>query len=202
MISERVGVSYLLSLPLVLFSNCDNKIWFLHLFILCSFFYSFHYSPPKCTSHCFFLFSCHMTSFPSCPSLDYLTSSSHCTFPILHLITPLKHAHLITQSLHISHYMIPFLYLIVISFLHLITFKPSSHCILHILKIYILSLPSFVHLIMLFLLMWPAHYTLPFTHLISALKDAHLTRHFLRHNSLNHLTYLPHCRFLTYTPIT
>lgn len=56
----------------------------------------------KCTSHYFLQFSCDMTSFPSCPSLDYLTCSSHYTFPILHLITPLKHAHPITQSLHIS----------------------------------------------------------------------------------------------------
>lgn len=47
----------------------------------------------KCTSHPFLQFPCDMTSFPSCPSLDYLTCSSHYTFPVLHLIT---------QSLHIS----------------------------------------------------------------------------------------------------
>lgn len=79
-----------------------------------------------------------MTSFPLCPSLDYLMFSSHYTFPILHLITAFKHAHLITQSLHISLHD-SFLYLIVISFLHLITLKPTSHDILHILKIDILS---------------------------------------------------------------
>ena len=32
-----------------------------------------------------------------------------------------------------------------------------------------------------------------------SLKDAHLTGHFLRHSSLNHLTYSPHYSFLTYT---
>lgn len=72
--------------------------------------------------------------------------------PILHLITKPLNMHISLHSPYISHYTIPFLYLIVISFLYLITLKPSSHYILHILKIYILSRPSFMHLIILLLL--------------------------------------------------
>lgn len=136
-----------------------------------------------------------MTSFPLCPSLYYLMCSSHYTFPILHLIIAFKHAHLITQSLHISLHD-SFLYLIVISFLHLTTLKPISHDILHILKIYILSFfyasnytssPLCDQLITVFLSPISFHpWRMPI------LQDPSWD------SSLNYFTYSPHYSFLTY----
>ena len=107
--------------------------------------------------------------------------------------------HISLHSPYISHYTIPFLYLIVISFLHLIPLKPSSHYILHIWKIYILF-PSFFYtsnytasplcdqLITLFLS--PISFQ-PWR--MPILQDTSWD------SSLNHLTYSLHYRFLTYT---
>lgn len=105
--------------------------------------------------------------------------------------------HISLHSPYISHYMIPFLYLIAISFLHLITLKPHSHYILHILKIYILSRPSFMHLIIL-----PLLYVTSSLLFLSPISFQPWRMPILQDtssdSSLNCFTYSPHYRFLTY----
>lgn len=105
--------------------------------------------------------------------------------------------HISLHSPYISHYTIPFLYLTVISFLHLITLKHSSHYLTYFENLY--TLPSFFYasnytasplcdqLITLFLS--PISFQ-PWR--MPILQDTSWD------SSLNHLTYSPHYNFLTY----
>ena len=139
-------------------STALRSLWFLLSILLWSL---------KCTSHFFLQFSCDMTSFPSCPSLDYLTCSSHYTFPILHLIILLKHAHLITQSLHISLHDSIFVF-----HCHFISASYYTETKFPLYLTYFENLYTllsfFMHLIIMFLLYVTSSLHFLFTHLISA----------------------------------
>lgn len=138
-----------------------------------------------------------MTSFPSCPSLDYLTCSSHYTFPILHLITPLKHAHPITQSLHISlhdsifvshcHFISAFYYIKTKFPLYLTYFENLYTLPSFFYASNYTASPSYDQLITLFLL--PISFQ-PWR--MPILQETSWD------NSLSHLTYSLHYNFLTY----